>query len=85
MKSHRLLGAGLALAGLAIVFVQLGLLYGGTAQQGIMVAIGLPGVGVFTAIGCVCFGIGCLLATAPHATVRHIRRATDAVRRRKRS
>ena len=32
-----------------------------------------------------CFGIGCLLAAAPHATVRHMRRAADAIRRRKSS
>ena len=83
MRSHRLLGVGLALAGLAILVGQLILLYGGTNEQAIMVAIGLPGVAVLTAAGCAGFGIGCLLATVPHATVRHMRRAADAVRRRK--
>ena len=83
MRSHRILGVCLALAGLALLIGQLALLYGRSDQQAIMVAIGLPGVGVLTFAGCASFGVGCLLATAPHATVRHMRRAADAIRRRK--
>jgi hypothetical protein len=48
-----------------------------------MVAIGLPGVAVFSSLGAVCFAFGCLLAAAPQATVRHVRRAARALRRRR--
>lgn len=83
MHSHRILGAGLILAGLAMLFGQLALLYGGATQQGWMVAVGLPGVAVFSSLGAVCFAFGCLLAAAPRSTVRHVRRAARALRGRR--
>ena len=83
MHSHRIVGVGLIAAGLALFCGQLALLYGSATEQGWMVAIGLPGVAVLSALGAVCFAFGCLLAAAPHATVRHVRRAADALRRRR--
>ena len=85
MLSHRLLGAALVLAGLAALFGQLALLYGNAAQRGWMVAIGLPGVAVLSSLGAVCFAFGCLLAAAPHTTVRHVRRAAGTLNRRRRA
>jgi hypothetical protein len=46
-----------------------------------ILAIGLPAV--LMAAGGASFGVGSLLATVPHATVRHMRRAADAIRPRK--
>ncbi|MGZ3272518.1 MAG: hypothetical protein ACXU82_04290 [Caulobacteraceae bacterium] len=81
MWTHRLAGGLLAAFGLVLLALQLALLYGSIAEQGLMVAIGLPGTAVLSALGAVCFAAGCLLAAAPAATVRHARRAASAVRR----
>jgi hypothetical protein len=82
MTSHRLLGAALALVGLALLFGQLGLLYGSAENQARMVAIGLPGVAVLTTTGAVCFACGCLMAAAPKTNLHHARRAANILRRR---
>jgi hypothetical protein len=81
MWSHRLAGIALAALGLTLLVLQLALLYGSAAERNWMVAIGLPGTAVLTALGAVSFSAGCLLAAAPRTTVHHVRRATAAVRR----
>jgi hypothetical protein len=77
-----MLGAALALMGLALLFGQLGLLYGSAANQARMVAIGLPGVAILTTTGAICFACGCLMAAAPRTTLHHTRRAANLLRRR---
>lgn len=84
MGFHRMIGAGLALLGLALLFGQLALLYGASAERDLMVAIGLPGVAILSSAGAVCFACGCLLAAAPHVVVHHARKVSRAVRRRRR-
>ena len=81
MWTHRLAGGALAAFGLALLGLQLALLYGSAAAQGWMVAIGLPGTAVLSCLGAVCFSAGCLLAAAPKTTVRHARRAAAVIRR----
>lgn len=81
MWPHRLSGGVLAALGLTLLGLQLALLYGSAQEQGWMVAIGLPGTAVLSALGAVCFSAGCLLATAPKTTLHHVRRAASAVRR----
>lgn len=85
MWIHRLAGGLLAALGLALLALQFALLYGSTREQALMVAIGLPGTALLSALGAVCFGTGCLLASAPKTTVHHVRRAAAAVRRTARS
>ena len=82
MGGHRMVGAGLALVGLALLFGQLALLYGTSAERDLMVALGLPGVAVLSSAGAICFACGCLLAAAPHAVIHHARRVSRALRRR---
>ncbi len=81
MWIHRLAGGFLAAFGLTLLGLQLALLYGDAVEQGWMVAIGLPGTAVLSALGAVSFSAGCLLAAAPRTTVHHMRRAAGAVRR----
>jgi hypothetical protein len=81
MWTHRLAGGVLAVFGLTLLALQLALLYGSAAERGWMVAIGLPGTAVLSALGAVSFSAGCLLATAPRTTVHHVRRAAGMVRR----
>jgi hypothetical protein len=81
MWIHRLAGGALAAFGLALLCLQLALLYGSAADRALMVAIGLPGTAVLSVLGAVCFSTGCLLAAAPQTTVHHVRRATALVRR----
>jgi hypothetical protein len=81
MWTHRLAGGALAALGLTLLVLQLALLYGSAAEQDWMVAIGLPGTAVLSALGAVSFSAGCLLAAAPKTTVHHVRRAANAVRR----
>jgi hypothetical protein len=77
-----MLGAALALFGVALLFGQLGLLYGSAENQARMVAIGLPGVVVLTITGAICFACGCLMAAVPKTTLHHAQRAANALRRR---
>lgn len=81
MWTHRLTGGALAALGLTLLALQLALLYGSTAERDWMVAIGLPGSAVLSALGAVSFSAGCLLAAAPKTTVHHVRRAAAAARR----
>ena len=81
MWTHRLAGSVLAALGLTVLLLQLALLYGSAEEKTWMVAIGLPGTAVLSALGAVCFSAGCLLATAPRTTVHHVRRAAVAIRR----
>jgi hypothetical protein len=81
MWTHRLSGGVLAALGLTLLVLQLALLYGSAEERAWMVAIGLPGTTVLSALGAVCFSCGCLLATAPKMTVHHARRAAAALRR----
>jgi hypothetical protein len=81
MWTHRLAGGALAALGLTLLVLQLALLYGSTAERDWMVAVGLPGTAVMTALGAVSFSAGCLLAAAPKTTVHHAQRAAAAVRR----
>jgi hypothetical protein len=81
MWTHRLAGVVVAAFGLALLALQLALLYGSAADRAWMVAIGLPGTAVLSALGAVSFSAGCLLATAPRTTVHHVRRAAGLVRR----
>jgi hypothetical protein len=81
MWAHRLAGGVLAAFGLTLLALQLALLYGSTREQAFMVAIGLPGTTVLSALGAVSFSMGCLLAAAPRTTVHHVRRAAAAVSR----
>ena len=85
MGTHRLAGGALAALGLTLLVLQLALLYGSASERALMVTIGLPGTAVLTALGAVSFSAGCLLATAPAATVRHVGRAAAALRRTSRS
>ena len=55
MWPHRLAGGALAALGLVLLILQLALLYGSAAERGWMVAIGLPGTAVLTALGAVSF------------------------------
>ncbi len=80
MWTHRVSGAVLAAFGLILLVLQLALLYGSARERAWMVAIGLPGTAVLSALGAVCFSSGCLLATAPRTTLRHVRRVAAAVR-----
>jgi hypothetical protein len=75
-----MIGAGLALLGLALLFGQFAFLYGAPAQRALMVTIGLPGVGVLAAAGAVSFACGCLMFAAPHAAADHAGRIARAVR-----
>lgn len=81
MHGHRLLGGGLALIGLALLFGQVTLLYGSAAQKGWMIAIGLPGVAVLSALGATCTACGALLAAAPETTMRRARRVAGTLHR----
>ncbi len=80
MWTHRLAGGALVALGLALLVLQLALLYGSAAEQALMVSIGLAGTAVLSTLGAVCFAAGCLLASAPKTTVHHVRRAAAAVR-----
>ena len=81
MWMHRLTGGLLAAFGLALLGLQLALLYGSSEERDLMVAVGLPGTAVLTALGALSFAMGCLLAAAPRTTLHHTRRAVAAVRR----
>lgn len=80
MWTHRLTGGLLAVFGLTLLGLQLALLEGSPAERTWMLAIGLPGTAVLSALGAVCFAAGRLLATAPRTTVRHVKRAAALVR-----
>jgi hypothetical protein len=62
MWTHRLAGGFLAALGLTLLGLQLALLYGSAEERGWMVAIGLTGTAVLSALGAVSFSAGCLLA-----------------------
>jgi hypothetical protein len=83
MGYHRMIGAGLMLLGLSLLFGQLALLYGSSAERDLMVAMGLPGVAILSSAGAICFGCGCLLVAAPGAVIRHMNKASSALRRRR--
>ena len=83
MWAHRITGLLVGGFGLALLVGQMTMLYGSAGQQRLMVDIGLPGVAVLTSVGAISFAVGCLLATAPHAARRHLRRVTALGSRRK--
>jgi hypothetical protein len=82
MWTHRILGLALAAFGLAVLGGQILALYGSAGAREVMASIGLAGSAVLTSIGAVSFSTGCLLAGAPHATVRHAARMAKGLRRR---
>jgi hypothetical protein len=81
MLAHRLLGTALAAFGLVLLFGQLVMLYGATAQELLVIEIGRPGLAILSGAGALCFAMGCLLAAAPRTTVYRLRCAAGLVRR----
>jgi hypothetical protein len=75
-----MIGAGVALLGLALLIGQFVFLNGTAEQRALMVTIGLPGVGVLASAGAISFAVGCLMIAAPRAAVRHAGRIAGVVR-----